>query len=94
MFVSRLRSLFWNVGREKLTLAKIGCSLSSAGCCFGGGISKLGTWNHKMARGLRVLNVAEKNDAAKSLADLMSRGQFRRVSLTIYFIYINIIIIY
>ncbi|XP_022093607.1 DNA topoisomerase 3-alpha-like [Acanthaster planci] len=31
-----------------------------------------------MARGLRVLNVAEKNDAAKSLADLMSRGRYRR----------------
>ncbi|XP_038064080.1 DNA topoisomerase 3-alpha-like [Patiria miniata] len=31
-----------------------------------------------MARGMRVLNVAEKNDAAKSLADLMSRGRYRR----------------
>ncbi len=85
MFVSStFRSLLWSVGRgEQFTpLAKIGCGLSS-GCCFGGGdrsISKWGTWSHKMARGFRVLNVAEKNDAAKSLADLMSRGRFRRVS--------------
>ena len=28
---------------------------------------------------VRILNVAEKNDAAKSLADIMSRGGFRKV---------------
>ena len=28
----------------------------------------------------RVLNVAEKNDAAKELAKIMSRGRFQRVS--------------
>ena len=28
---------------------------------------------------VRVLNVAEKNDAAKSLADVMSRGRYRKV---------------
>ena len=28
----------------------------------------------------RVLNVAEKNDAAKELAKIMSRGHFQRVS--------------
>ena len=31
---------------------------------------------------VRVLNVAEKNDAAKSLSDLMSRGRYRRVSFS------------
>ena len=28
---------------------------------------------------VRVLNVAEKNDAAKSLADIMSRGRYSKV---------------
>ena len=28
---------------------------------------------------VRILNVAEKNDAAKSLADIMSGGRYRRV---------------
>ena len=37
-----------------------------------------------MARGMKVLNVAEKNDAAKSLADLMSRGRYRRVSSVMF----------
>ena len=31
---------------------------------------------------VRVLNVAEKNDAAKSLSELMSRGRYRRVSFS------------
>ena len=30
---------------------------------------------------VRILNVAEKNDAAKSLASIMSGGMFRRVIL-------------
>lgn len=29
---------------------------------------------------VRVLNVAEKNDAAKSLADIMSRGRYNKVN--------------
>ena len=29
---------------------------------------------------VRVLNVAEKNDAAKSLSDIMSGGRYRKVS--------------
>lgn len=33
----------------------------------------------------RILNVAEKNDAAKSLAEVLSRGNFRRVSETVQF---------
>ena len=28
---------------------------------------------------VKVLNVAEKNDAAKSIADVMSRGRYQRV---------------
>lgn len=28
----------------------------------------------------RILNVAEKNDAAKSLAEIMSRGKYRKVT--------------
>lgn len=28
---------------------------------------------------VKVLNVAEKNDAAKSIAEVMSRGRFNRV---------------
>ena len=31
---------------------------------------------------MKILNVAEKNDAAKSLAEIMSGGHFRRVSKT------------
>ena len=30
---------------------------------------------------VRILNVAEKNDAAKSLADIMSSGRYRRVRM-------------
>jgi len=30
---------------------------------------------------VKVLNVAEKNDAAKSISDVMSRGGFNRVSV-------------
>ena len=33
---------------------------------------------------VRVLNVAEKNDAAKSLAELMSRGRYRKVSIIFF----------
>lgn len=33
---------------------------------------------------VRVLNVAEKNDAAKSLADVMSRGGYRKVRYYIW----------
>ena len=32
------------------------------------------------ARQCKVLNVAEKNDAARELAKIMSRGRFQRVS--------------
>ena len=35
---------------------------------------------------VRILNVAEKNDAAKSLADIMSGGRYRRVC---HFVVIN-----
>ena len=34
----------------------------------------------QIANTMRILNVAEKNDAAKSLAEIMSRGNARRVS--------------
>ena len=30
---------------------------------------------------VRILNVAEKNDAAKSLSDIMSRGGYRKVDI-------------
>ena len=43
------------------------------------GLSQIRRTCSQMARGNRVLNVAEKNDAAKSLSDLMSNGRFRRV---------------
>ncbi len=32
---------------------------------------------------VRILNVAEKNDAAKSLAEIMSRGSYRRVCFAV-----------
>ena len=32
----------------------------------------------------RVLNVAEKNDAAKELAKIMSHGRFQRVSYAVH----------
>lgn len=35
---------------------------------------------NQVANMTRILNVAEKNDAAKSLAEIMSRGNARRVS--------------
>lgn len=38
---------------------------------------------------VRILNVAEKNDAAKSIADVMSRGHYRKV---ICFVCCNILL--
>lgn len=35
------------------------------------------------AKMVRILNVAEKNDAAKSLAEIMSRGSYRRVCFAV-----------
>jgi hypothetical protein len=37
----------------------------------------------KMVR-IKVLNVAEKNDAAKNIADLLSRGRSQRVRTFVY----------
>lgn len=34
-------------------------------------------------RGIKVLNVAEKNDAAKNIAELLSGGRVNRVSVSI-----------
>lgn len=31
---------------------------------------------------VRVLNVAEKNDAAKSISDVMSNGRYRKVKIS------------
>jgi hypothetical protein len=36
--------------------------------------------NSQASAMVRVLNVAEKNDAAKSLAEIMSRGRYTKVT--------------
>ncbi len=45
---------------------------------------RLRQFSTKVSKMVRILNVAEKNDAAKSLADIMSNGRFRRVCNTQY----------
>ena len=81
LFSSQVRSLLWHGGLVGVGLGNFSNVVSRSLLCHE---CRTRCWNtrHIMARGVRVLNVAEKNDAAKSLADLMSRGRFRRVSIT------------
>jgi hypothetical protein len=42
--------------------------------------------NSQASAMVRVLNVAEKNDAAKSLAEIMSRGRYTKVIMHVVII--------
>ena len=62
-----------------LIFAKVRLALLCRGTKYTGFVRKRLLRRRLAMRPLRVLNVAEKNDAAKELSRIMSRGQSHRV---------------